>query len=287
MKAFSMGVLAILTLLTMLTAQALPQALYLCKDREGTTRIRQLPCPADEMWQGEISQTPAPSRPSGAQDAKRETPSPEVSDVMQIIGRSLPKPEAESRPTGRDPVPLQFIPDPHPLTAAPGFIPDGSAPAGGGEQYYTLPPGYSGTPARPESGSAPVQRESYFNAFARGAAVAVLFFIAVLVVALVSYGWKAITRPSKQDTDSSIRKGMIKMNDDQKTICVVIAAVILAMGIYPPFHQYGIHGAVVNQGYGWIFAPPTATATVNIAMLLIQWIGVLIIGAIALVIAKE
>ena len=79
----------------------------------------------------------------------------------------------------------------------------------------------------------------------------------------------------------------MNMNDNQKLVCVVVAAVLVTMGIYPPFHQYGVQGAVLNRGYGWIFSPPTEIATVDIAMLLTQWIGVLIIGAIAFVLLKD
>lgn len=43
---------------------------------------------------------------------------------------------------------------------------------------------------------------------------------------------------------------------------------------------------VVSQRYGWIFAPPYM-ATVDIGLLVTQWIGVLIIGAIAYFLFKD
>jgi len=60
------------------------------------------------------------------------------------------------------------------------------------------------------------------------------------------------------------------------------------MIIYPPFNVVN-KGVVLNMGYGWVFDPPKRgymTATVNISMLLIQWLGVLVVGGIVFFLSK-
>lgn len=257
MKAVASGLTAVAVLLVALPIPVFADAVYACRDARGNIRLQQLPCSAGETTISKQPTAPLPNprsvRPSPAPVAPDSIPLQEVSPGVYLL------------PPGAVPLdPPQPV-----LTAPPDFVPQGTA---------TSP----SPPSRP--------REGYLDAAFRGVAMATLLFIGAVVVAFVYYGLnglKAITRPKKQDAGPSITHGITKMNDDQKTICVIIAAVILAMEIYPPFHQHGFHGSVVNQGYGWIFAPPTATATVDIAMLLMQWMGVLIIGAIALVIAKK
>lgn len=71
---------------------------------------------------------------------------------------------------------------------------------------------------------------------------------------------------------------------------IAVTAVFVAMIAYPPFHVVGINGVVFNMGYGWIFDPPQRgymTATVNISMLLTQWIGVLVVGVIAFFVLRD
>jgi len=43
----------------------------------------------------------------------------------------------------------------------------------------------------------------------------------------------------------------------------------------------------LNQGYGWIFSPPSEYATVDVGMLLTQWAGVALVGAIGWFLAKD
>jgi hypothetical protein len=66
---------------------------------------------------------------------------------------------------------------------------------------------------------------------------------------------------------------------------VAVIAVLVAMIVYPPFYLVVANGAVLNKGYHWIFRPPDM-ATVNVSMLLIQWIGVLVVGGIAFFLTK-
>jgi len=79
------------------------------------------------------------------------------------------------------------------------------------------------------------------------------------------------------------------LNQYQKAILMSVVAVLMAMIAYPPFHVVAKNSAVFNMGYGWIFDPPKrgyVTATVNTFMLLIQWIGVLVVGMIGFLLAK-
>ena len=80
------------------------------------------------------------------------------------------------------------------------------------------------------------------------------------------------------------------MNQNQKRIVVAVIVIIAGMLAYPPFHVVANNGTVFNMGYGWIVDPPKRgyiTATVNVAMLLIQWVGILIVGGLAFFLAKS
>ena len=84
-----------------------------------------------------------------------------------------------------------------------------------------------------------------------------------------------LNTPTKQ-----LRK-RLRMNDKQRAVLILAAIVILAMLLYPPFDQIGYRGQVWGIGYSWIFKPPYGPTKVDTGLLLIQWIGVLIVGAIA------
>ena len=87
------------------------------------------------------------------------------------------------------------------------------------------------------------------------------------------------------------------MNGKQKTISIVVIAIILAMLLFPPFQTKLPTGAIENLGYGLIFHPPVfelrypsrgdLTGTVDIGLLITQWLGVLIVGAIAYFLVKD
>lgn len=74
------------------------------------------------------------------------------------------------------------------------------------------------------------------------------------------------------------------MTPAQKTSIAIGAAVIFLMLIFPPFHIQ-IEGHSLSMGYGFILVPPetgyTIPPAVNIPMLLTQWMGVLILTALA------
>jgi heme/copper-type cytochrome/quinol oxidase subunit 2 len=80
------------------------------------------------------------------------------------------------------------------------------------------------------------------------------------------------------------------MNQNQKRILMAVIAVVVAMLAFPPFQVVAPNGAVLNMGYDWLLDPPERgyiVATVNVSMLLIQWIGVLVVGGIAFFLAKS
>jgi len=76
------------------------------------------------------------------------------------------------------------------------------------------------------------------------------------------------------------------MSQNQKRVLVAVIAILVAMIAYPPFHIVRDNGAIFNMRYGWIFDPPNKRATVNVSMLLMQWIGVLVVGVIAFFLTK-
>lgn len=80
------------------------------------------------------------------------------------------------------------------------------------------------------------------------------------------------------------------MNKNQQRILIGIVIIVAAMLVYPPFKVTAHNGAIFNMGYDWILAPPKRgyiVATVNASMLMIQWIGVLIVGGIAFFLVKN
>ena len=79
------------------------------------------------------------------------------------------------------------------------------------------------------------------------------------------------------------------MNSNQKIALVVGASAISLMLLFPPF-QAQIRDATLNMGYGFIFDPPrrgyVVVASVNSGMLLVQWIGTLLLTALAFFLLK-
>lgn len=80
------------------------------------------------------------------------------------------------------------------------------------------------------------------------------------------------------------------MNKQQKLVLVGLIAVIIGMLLFPPFHIIGPNGFVSNMGYGWIFNPPKPgylSATVNISMLLLQWLAAVLVAVLAFFLVSE
>lgn len=78
------------------------------------------------------------------------------------------------------------------------------------------------------------------------------------------------------------------MNEIQRKVLVGVGGVVLAMLLYPPYRIHGVGGSstsVIQSGYAFLFDLPHR-ATVDAITLLVQWIGVMIVGAIAFVLLK-
>lgn len=79
------------------------------------------------------------------------------------------------------------------------------------------------------------------------------------------------------------------MSPMQRHTLVAIGVVIVLMLAFPP---YVVHGGnnmitvVIQSGYAFLFAMPPR-ATVEIGTLLMQWVAVLVVGAIAFVLMKD
>jgi len=74
----------------------------------------------------------------------------------------------------------------------------------------------------------------------------------------------------------------LTMNDRQRKILIAVAALVGLMLLYPPFQVLGR-----GLGYSWIFSPPHYAATINAGQLIVQWVGVALIGGIAFFLSKE
>lgn len=78
------------------------------------------------------------------------------------------------------------------------------------------------------------------------------------------------------------------MNDTQRKVLIGVGIVVLAMLLYPPYRIHGLGGgstSVIQSGYAFLFDLPHR-GTVDAITLLMQWMGVLIVGAIAFVLLK-
>ncbi len=77
------------------------------------------------------------------------------------------------------------------------------------------------------------------------------------------------------------------MNDKQKIVIVAAGVLMLVMLLFPPFEL--IHqNATLNQGYAFLLSPPySGLATVNLKLLILQWIVLMVIAAIGWYLLKE
>jgi uncharacterized RDD family membrane protein YckC len=79
------------------------------------------------------------------------------------------------------------------------------------------------------------------------------------------------------------------MNKHQKQVLILCAGILLAMLLFPPF-QVQVRGTAFNMGYHYLAEPPrrgSIPASVNVQMLLAQWVGVALLGAVAVLLLKE
>ncbi|MHB1201348.1 MAG: DUF2628 domain-containing protein [Polaromonas sp.] len=81
------------------------------------------------------------------------------------------------------------------------------------------------------------------------------------------------------------------MNSIQRKILISVAVIIAMMMLFPPFATHLPNGVQSSNGYSFILAPPSSGWSIkpvlNSTQLLIQWLGVAGLGAIAFVLAKD
>ncbi len=78
------------------------------------------------------------------------------------------------------------------------------------------------------------------------------------------------------------------MNTRQYIVIGTSALALLAMIFFPPFEFHRFDGAIINEGYGFLFAPPEdGQATVAIATLLSELIALLIIAVTAFILFER
>jgi len=66
-----------------------------------------------------------------------------------------------------------------------------------------------------------------------------------------------------------------------KHVAMLAGFCIFATLLFPPFHTtISVMGATQNAGYGFILSPPADGARIDIAVLLVQWLGILLISAL-------
>lgn len=118
------------------------------------------------------------------------------------------------------------------------------------------------------------KRGSYLDRFSEGAVKGGMFIVlAFFYLALHAFIRKAKVLGSKD----------YEIKDIQKLLCIGILVIVIAMAVYPPF-QVHLVGRASNVGYGWIFSPPFGgAASIDIAMLIAQWVVVVGLGAVAFV----
>ena len=82
------------------------------------------------------------------------------------------------------------------------------------------------------------------------------------------------------------------MNKKQRRIIIACIVTILFMLTFPPFHLPRTTFFNENLGYGFIFSPPeyedyNKIGSININLLLAQWIGVCIVTALSYHLFKD
>ena len=79
----------------------------------------------------------------------------------------------------------------------------------------------------------------------------------------------------------------MKTNNNQQKALIGTIVAIVAMLLYPPYNRLISDGKVLNDGYSWIFDAPTRFSTVNVSLLLVQWVAVAITGAVLYFVLKD
>jgi hypothetical protein len=81
------------------------------------------------------------------------------------------------------------------------------------------------------------------------------------------------------------------MNKPKRIILLLAMALIVIMGLFPPYYFKGRDGFIVSLGYCFIGNAPMVSSKyfglVNYVQLLVQWLGVMIMVAIGCLITNR
>ncbi len=75
------------------------------------------------------------------------------------------------------------------------------------------------------------------------------------------------------------------MNEMQRKVLIAVAIIVFGMLVYPPFKMPA--GRYIKTDYGWIFGFNINFASIDASTLIVQWIGVLIVGGIIFFLLKK
>ena len=77
------------------------------------------------------------------------------------------------------------------------------------------------------------------------------------------------------------------MNKKQKILLIIASFILFLMLLFPPWHYAYRSGHSVSVGYYFILSSPEGRATINIALLLVQYLFTATIGGILYYILKD
>jgi hypothetical protein len=81
------------------------------------------------------------------------------------------------------------------------------------------------------------------------------------------------------------------MNGKQRLTLMVTIAAIVITALFPPFHGVSASGGTIGLGYSFLFNPPhfgvAKGASVNIAMLFAEWLGIALIAGLCFFLASD
>lgn len=81
------------------------------------------------------------------------------------------------------------------------------------------------------------------------------------------------------------------MNRKQRNVLIAVSTAFILTALFPPFHFRSLYGLTFNLGYGWLLSPPHTpdgfAGTVDIAMLLIEWVGIAVVGAVGYQLTRD
>ncbi len=75
------------------------------------------------------------------------------------------------------------------------------------------------------------------------------------------------------------------MNGKQRKVLIAVCVVVVAIIVFPPF-RVPIRGGFRSPIYSFLFTPP-GSGSVDVFMLITQWLGVLIVGGIIFFVLKD